>query len=94
MNAEEVRVLVEVAGCFSVPLVALGGETVAEAAAEKGSIFACFDLMCRTRLPDGDEPWAEAEPGVPWLRLDDELRLLGRGLAVYPTSAPRATVGG
>jgi hypothetical protein len=28
------------------------------------------------------------------LELDDELRARGRGLAVYPTSAPRATVGG
>ncbi len=37
INAEEVRVLVEVAGCFSVPLVALGGETAAEAAAEKAA---------------------------------------------------------
>ena len=31
---------------------------------------------------------------MPWLQLDDELRVRGRGLAVYPTSAPRATVGG
>ena len=31
---------------------------------------------------------------MPWLQLDDELRVRGRGLAVYPTSAPRATLGG
>jgi glycolate oxidase len=31
---------------------------------------------------------------VPWLQVDDELRVRGRGLAVYPTSAPRATVCG
>src|SRR5215207_7209203 len=94
MNAQEVRSLAEVAGRFSVPLVALGGGTVAEDTVEKGSILIRFDLMRRTRLPDGEEPWVETEPGASWLRLDDELRVLGRGLAVYPTSAPRATVGG
>ena len=94
MSAEEARFLAEVAGRFSVPLVAVGGETTTEAVAEKGSVLVRFDLMRRTRLPDEEEPWAEAEPGVSWLQLDDELRLLGRGLAVYPTSAPRATVGG
>ena len=94
MSAEEVRLLAEVAGRFSVPLVALGGGTISEDAVEKGSILVRFDLMRRTQLPDPEEQWAEAEPGVSWLQLDDELRLLGRGLAVYPTSAPRATVGG
>jgi FAD/FMN-containing dehydrogenase len=94
MSAEEVRLLAEVAGRFSVPLVALGGETATDAEAERGSILVRFDLMRRTQLPDPEEPWAEAEPGVSWLQLDDELRLVGRGLAVYPTSAPRATVGG
>jgi FAD/FMN-containing dehydrogenase len=94
MDAGEVRSLAEVAGRYSVPLVALGGETVAEVAAEKESILVRFDLMRRTRLPDGEERWAEAEPGVSWLQLDDQLGALGKGLAVYPTSAPRATVGG
>ena len=94
MDAEEVRLLAEVAGRYSVPLVALGGETTADAAAQKGTILVRFDLMRRTRLPDADEAWAEAEPGASWLQLDDELRLLGSGLTVYPTSAPRATVGG
>jgi FAD/FMN-containing dehydrogenase len=59
-----------------------------------------FDLMRGVRTPGdtpGDTPgggWAEAEPGALWLSLDNELRLRGRGLALYPTSAPRATVGG
>jgi FAD/FMN-containing dehydrogenase len=94
MNAEEVRLLAEVAGRFSVPLVALGGETATDAAAERGSLLVRFNLMRRTQLPDGEQPWVEAEPGASWLQLDDELRMMGRGLAVYPTSAPRATVGG
>jgi FAD/FMN-containing dehydrogenase len=94
MNAEEVRFLAEIAARFSVPLVALGGGMGGEAAPQKGSILIGFDLMRRTRLPDGEEFWVETEPGTTWLQLDDQLRVLGRGLAVYPTSAPRATVGG
>jgi FAD/FMN-containing dehydrogenase len=50
--------------------------------------------MRRTSLPESEEMWVEAEPGASWLQLDDELRVRGMGLAVYPTSAPRATVGG
>jgi FAD/FMN-containing dehydrogenase len=94
MNAEEVRFIAEVARRFSVPLVALGGGTTSEVAAEKGSILIRFDLMRRTRIPAAVEPWIETEPGTSWLQLEDELRVLGRGLAVYPTSAPRATIGG
>src|SRR5215212_4779875 len=94
MNAEEVEILARVAARHSVPLVALGAGTAPESGAEKQGIAVRFDLMRRTRLPDGEEPWVEAEPGMPWLQLDDELRARGRGLAVYPTSAPRATIGG
>jgi FAD/FMN-containing dehydrogenase len=94
MGPDEVQLLAEVARRHSVPLIALGGETAADSAMRKGSILIRFDLMRHTGLPDAEEPWAEAEPGVSWLQLDDELRLLGRGLAVYPTSAPRATLGG
>ena len=34
--------------------------------------------------PVDDEPWVEAGPGASWLELEDELRVRGRGLAVYP----------
>jgi FAD/FMN-containing dehydrogenase len=94
MNAEEVELLAHVTARNSIPLVALGAGTARESGAQKRGILVRFDLMRRTRLPDGEEPWVEAEPGVPWLQLDDELRVRGRGLTVYPTSAPRATVGG
>ena len=94
MNAEEVELLAREAARHSVSLVALGAGTAPESGAGKQGIAVRFDLMRRTRLPDGEEPWVEAEPGVPWLQLDDELRVRGMGLAVYPTSAPRATVGG
>src|SRR3712207_1846483 len=94
MNAEDVQVLAQVADRYSVPLVALGAGTSSEPRTEKGAIIIRFDLMRRTGLPDTEEPWVEAEPGASWLQLDDHLRTRGWGLAVYPTSAPRATVGG
>lgn len=107
VSAEEVQLLAQVAERHRVPLVALGAgtapdpdETGTEVGsvlrdAKKGSILVRFDLMRRTRLPaDFEESWAEAEPGALWLELDNDLRARGRGLAVYPTSAPRSTVGG
>lgn len=96
VSAEEVQVLAEVAERHSIPLVALGAGTAPDSQiGPKGGILVRFDLMRRTRLPDDpDEPWAEAEPGTLWLELDNDLHARGRGLAVYPTSAPRATVGG
>jgi FAD/FMN-containing dehydrogenase len=94
MSAEEFELLAQVAARYSIPLVALGAGTAPETGAQSRGITVRFDLMRRTRLPDGDEPWVEAEPGALWLRVDDALRVRGMGLAVYPTSAPRATVGG
>jgi FAD/FMN-containing dehydrogenase len=94
-SAEEVEFLSEVAQRYSVPLVAQGARTAYEPGSEKLAILVRFDLMRRTRLPaDFEEPWAEAEAGTLWLELDDDLRTRGMGLAVYPTSAPRTTIGG
>jgi FAD/FMN-containing dehydrogenase len=93
-SAEEVGLLARMAERYSVPLVALGAETAPEMPAKEGSILVRFDLMRGLRLPDPDEPWAEAEPGALWLELDNNLRARGQGLTVYPTSAPRATIGG
>ena len=76
------------------PLAAVGGGTSTEPVAEEGKLLVRFDLMRGVRLPHGDGGWVEAESGTPWLKLDEELRLRDMGLAVYPTSAPRATVGG
>jgi FAD/FMN-containing dehydrogenase len=94
MSAEEVELLAEAAGRYSMPLVALGAGTASKPAPEGGGILIHFDLMRGLRLPEREEPWVEAEPGASWLQLDDLLRARGWGLAVYPTSAPRATVGG
>jgi FAD/FMN-containing dehydrogenase len=93
-SAEEVALLARTAERYSVPLAVLGAETTPETPAKEGKILVRFDLMRGLWLPDADEPWAEAEPGALWLELDNDLRLRGRGLTVYPTSAPRATVGG
>lgn len=94
-RVEEVRRLAEVARDYSLELVAAGGGT-GPSAGREGDVLVRFDLMRGVRLPtaDDDVPWAEAEPGALWLQMDNELRVRGRGLAVYPTSAPRATVGG
>src|ERR671910_1780916 len=94
MSVEEVKLLAEVAGRYSVPLVAMGAETASRPNSEAGGILIHFDLMRGLRLPEHEEPWVEAEPGASWLQLEDSLRTRGWGLAVYPTSAPRATVGG
>ena len=94
MNAEEVELLARVAARHSIPLVALGAGTAPDSGADKRGILIRFDLMRHIRLPDPEEPWVEAEAGASWLQLDDDLRVRGMGLAVYPTSAPRATVGG
>src|SRR5215208_6225559 len=94
MSVEEVKLLAEVAGRYSVSLIALGGGTTSKADVESGSILIHFDLMRGLRLPEHEESWVEAEPGASWLQLDDLLRAREWGLAVYPTSAPRATVGG
>src|SRR5215207_2863584 len=93
-QAQEVELLGKEAARYSIPLAAVGGGTSPEPVAEEGKLLVRFDLMRGVRLPNRDGGWAEAEPGTPWLKLDEELRLRDMGLAVYPTSAPRATVGG
>ena len=55
MNAEEVELLAREAARHSVSLVALGAGTAPESGAGKQGIAVRFDLMRRTRLPDGEE---------------------------------------
>lgn len=95
-NAEEVELVAKTAARYSVALHAQGAGTGPEAgvAEEGGVLLLRFDLMRGLRMPERGEPWVDAEPGATWLELDDNLSVSGLGLAVYPTSAPRATVGG
>jgi FAD/FMN-containing dehydrogenase len=93
-SADEVALLARITHRYSLPLAALGVQTTPERQARGGRVLIRFDLMRGLRLSDADEPLAEAEPGALWLELDNELRVRGRGLTVYPTSAPRATIGG
>jgi FAD/FMN-containing dehydrogenase len=88
LHAQEVGLLAREAERYSMPLAAVGGGTSPEPVAEERRLLVRFDLMCGVRLPHGDMGWVEAEPGTPWLTLDEELLLTGMGLAVYPTSAP------
>ncbi len=93
-SPDEVAILVRLAGRYSLPLTALGAETAPAPPAKEGRVLVRFDLMRGFSITGPDEPRAEAEPGALWLELDNDLRVYGRGLTVYPTSAPRATVGG
>ena len=91
-SAEEVALLAGITNGYSLPLAALGAETTPERQPRQGRVLIRFDLMRSLWLSNADEP--QAEPGALWLELDNELRVRGRGLTVYPTSAPRATIGG
>jgi FAD/FMN-containing dehydrogenase len=95
VNVRDVELLAEVAGRFSLPLAALGAGTAFDTpGVPEKVILVRFDLMRDVRIRGGEELWVRAEPGAPWLELENNLSSHGWGLAVYPTSAPRATVGG
>jgi FAD/FMN-containing dehydrogenase len=93
-SADEVALLARITDRYSLRLTALGAETTPEKQTREERVLIRFDLMRSLWLSDADEPLAEAEPGALWLELDNELRVRGLGLTVYPTSAPRATIGG
>lgn len=93
-DVEEVKFLAELAGKYAVPLVPEGAGTAPELRRPPGAISVRFDLMSEVSVPQLPGYLVEVQPGLPWLQLEDHLRNHGRGLPVYPTSAPRATVGG
>jgi glycolate oxidase len=93
-DVEQVLRLAQVAAKHSVPLLPLGAGTTFEPIAPDDSILVRFDLMRSVRFPGPEELWIEAEPGATWLELEEVLRPAGRDLAIYPTSAPRSTIGG
>ena len=83
VNVREVELLAEVAGHYSLPLTALGAGTALDAPGAPGKgILVRFDLMRDVRIRGGEELWVRAEPGAPWLELENNLSSHGWGLAI------------
>lgn len=91
-DGDEVALLAELTARYSVPLRALGGGTSPGVVPPAGAILVNFERMRRISLP---EPGVlKVESGVTWVELEDHLRMHMLSARVYPTSAPRSTVGG
>jgi FAD/FMN-containing dehydrogenase len=94
-STEEVESLTKLAARHRIPLMACGAGTALNPTKVPRALAVRFDAMRTIRLPEGEqENWVEVEPGVPWRALEERLRERGMGPRVYPTSAPRSTVGG
>jgi glycolate oxidase len=94
-SAEEVESLTRLAALHGIPLMARGAGTALHPGKAPRALVVRFDGMQRIRLPEeAEEDWVEVEPGATWVALEDRLRDRGMGPRVYPTSAPRSTVGG
>lgn len=93
-TADEVVELSKVAARYSLHLLARGAGTGAGDEDLDDTVLVRFDLMGSVRRAEDGGPWVEAGPGATLLSLENNLGARGLGLAVYPTSAPRATVGG
>jgi FAD/FMN-containing dehydrogenase len=94
-SAEEVESLTRLAARHSIPLVARGAGTALYPNKTPSALAVRFDAMRDIRLPEQPgEEWVEVEAGVTWTGLEERLRETGMGPTVYPTSAPRSTVGG
>ena len=95
VDAGEVGFLAETVRRYSVRLSPAGAGTDPDLPEPAGeTVLAGTEMMRKVRFPDDGGSRVEVEPGVLWLELEDELRSSHRALTVYPTSAPRATVGG
>jgi FAD/FMN-containing dehydrogenase len=93
-NAAEVESLTRLAARHRIPLIARGAGTAINPGRAPRALAVRFDAMREIRIPESGEDWVEVEPGVTWMILEERLRERGRGSTVYPTSAPRSTVGG
>lgn len=95
VDADEVRLLAETVRRYSGRLSPAGAGTDPDLPEPAGdAVLVGTEMMRKIRFPDGERDRVEVEPGVLWVDLEDELRSSRRALTVYPTSAPRATVGG
>ena len=94
-STAEVEALTSLAARYSIPLMARGAGTALHPGKATRALVVRFDAMRHIRIPEEPtEEWVEVEPGVTWMVLEARLRERGMGPTVYPTSAPRATVGG
>ena len=94
-NVDELEALAKLAARHRIPLIARGAGTALYPQREPRALVARFDAMRGIRIPpEPGEPWVEVEPGVTWMVLEERLGVRGMGPTVYPTSAPRARVGG
>lgn len=94
VDIEEVQLLAELAERYSRRLAPEGAGTAPKMRRPPSEISVRFDLMREASVPQPPDYLVEVQSGLPWLQLEDHLRNHGRSLPVYPTSAPRATVGG
>ena len=93
-SAGEVEFLTRLAAHHGIPLMARGAGTALYQGEAPQALLVRFDAMRGIRFPEPGEDWVEVEPGVIWTVLGERLRERGVGPTVYPTSAPRSTVGG
>jgi glycolate oxidase len=92
-DADEVRFLAETVRRYSARLSPAGAGTDPDLPEPTGeTVLVRTEMMRKIHFSDGER--VEVEPGVLWVDLEDELRSSHLALTVYPTSAPRATVGG
>lgn len=94
VSVEEVELLAEVAARHSVRLAPEGAGTAPVPGRPPGEISVRFDLMRGASAPRPPDHLVEVRPGMSWLQLEDHLQRHRRGLRVYPSSAPQATIGG
>lgn len=90
-STEEVATLAEIAGRHKLPLALRGAGTALEQPSR--GLLVRFEHMRRVSIPEQHDV-VELEPGIPWVELEDHLRVSGKSLRIYPTSAPHSTVGG
>src|SRR5215217_7666716 len=93
-NTEEVALVAEVAQRHGLPLTLRGARTLSGPAEPAAGLSLRFQHMKRFTVRRAGEAIVELEPGIPWVELEDHVRAEGESLRVYPTSAPRSTVGG
>ncbi|CAN5856721.1 hypothetical protein BH23ACT11_BH23ACT11_04650 [soil metagenome] len=99
VDADEVGFLAEAvrryAVAYSVKLRPAGAGTDPDLPGPtSNAVLVSTEMMRAIRFPDDERDRVEVEPGVLWLEIEEALRSSHRALTVYPTSAPRATVGG